>query len=336
MSLVACRRCEGVDRADPSDPDLSELYLGFDLGGTNIRTAVARVEGAAAQIVGRDARVTPQAGPESVIAALVASAFAALAAAKLGIGDIKAAGCSAPGPLDHTTGVIITTQNIAGFANSNFPLASRLAADLGGPPVFLDRDTVMAAIGEGTAGAAKGARHYVYLTVSTGVGGAIVTDGRMLRGASNTAGELGHFPVGFDRDVRCRCGSFGCVEAYAGGRNLAEAYGVEDASAVYAQAAAGDARAAALIARAEAALANLAVGIVNALNPERIVVGGSVAEHEPAHVIEPMRRAIAERSFAVAASACAVIPSALGADVSIIGAALAARDRAAGRGAWFL
>ena len=233
-------------------------------------------------------------------------------------------------------GVILTTQNIAGFANANFPLAARLTADLGGPPVFLDRDTVMAAIGEGLAGAAKGARNFVYLTVSTGIGGAIVADGRMIRGASNTAGELGHFPVGFDRDVRCRCGSFGCVEAYAAGRNLAEAYGVDDASIVYAKAAAGDARAAALVARAEAALENLAVGIVNALNPERIVVGGSVAEHEPAHVLEPMRRAIAERAFQVPAAAVAVVPSALGGDVSIIGAALAARARAAGEGTWFL
>ena len=105
---------------------------------------------------------------------------------------------------------------------------------------------------------------------------------------------------------------------------------------MYAKAAAGDARAAALVARAEAALENLAVGIVNALNPERIVVGGSVAEHEPAHVLEPMRRAIAERAFQVPAAAVAVVPSALGGDVSIIGAALAARDRAAGEGAWFL
>lgn len=315
---------------------LSALYLGFDLGGTNIRTAVARVDGTSVTLIGRDARVTPQAGPASVVGAMVASAGAAVGAANVRISDIVAAGCSAPGPLDHVTGVILTTQNIAGFADASFPLAARLAAALGGPPVFLDRDTVMAAIGEGTVGAAKGARSFVYLTVSTGVGGAIVADGRMLRGVTNTAGELGHFPVGFDRDVRCRCGSFGCVESYAAGRNLAEAFGVDDASIVYASAAAGDTRAAGLILRAEAALENLAVGIVNALNPERIVVGGSVAEHEPAHVLDPMRRAIAERAFRVPADACAVLPAALGGDVSIVGAALAARDRLSGQGAWFL
>ena len=266
----------------------------------------------------------------------MSSADAAIVAAKVRISDIAAAGCSAPGPLDHLTGVILTTQNIAGFANASFPLAARLAAGLGGPRVFLDRDTVMAAIGEGLAGAARGAKSYVYLTVSTGVGGAIVADGRMVRGATNTAGELGHFPVDLAGGMRCRCGGYDCVESYAAGRNLAEAFGVGDASIVYASAAAGDTRAAGLIARAEAALENLAVGIVNALNPERIVVGGSVAEHEPTHVLDPMRRAIAERAFKVPAAACSVVPSALGADVSIIGAALAARDRATGAGAWFL
>jgi len=202
--------------------------------------------------------------------------------------------------------------------------------------VFLDRDTVMAAIGEGTIGAAKGVRDFIYLTVSTGVGGAIVSNGRMVRGVSNTAGELGHFPVDLSGGTRCRCGGHDCVESYAAGRNIAEAYGVDDAAVVYASAAAGDTRAAGIIARAEAALENLAVGIVNALNPERIVVGGSVAEHEPTHVLDPMRRAIAERAFKVPAAAVTVVPSALGGDVSIVGSALAARDRAAGEGGWFL
>jgi glucokinase len=287
-----------------------------------------RIDGDAVTLGGRDARPTPQTGPADVVAALVASARAALAASGVGIEAIAAAGLSAPGPLDHETGVILTTQNIAGFTDAHYPIAARVAEQLGGPPVFLDRDTVMAAIGEGSAGAARGTRDWVYLTVSTGVGGAIVAGGRLVRGVSNTAGELGHFPVDLGGGMRCRCGGTDCVESYAAGRNIAEAYGVADAAIVYARAAAGDARAAAIVARAEAALANLAVGIVNALNPERIVVGGSVAEHEPAHVLEPMRRAIRERAFKVPAAAVQVVPSALRGDVSIVGAALAARDRA--------
>ena len=318
------------------DRGLSALYLGIDLGGTNIRTAVVHIDGDRATLRGRDARATPQTGADSVVAALAASGQAALAAAETPIADIAAIGLSSPGPLDHQAGVILTTQNIAGFVDSHFPIAARLAAALGGPTVYLDRDTVMAAIGEGTIGAAKGARDFVYLTVSTGVGGAIVSGGRMVRGTSNTAGELGHFPVALAGGTRCRCGGYDCVESYAAGRNVAEAFGVTVTSLVYASAAAGDTRAAGIILRAEAALENLAVGIVNALNPERIVVGGSVTEHQPTHVLDPMRRAIAERAFKVPAAAVQVVPSVLGGDVSIIGAALAARDRAAGRGEWFL
>jgi len=315
-------------------PGLSELYLGFDLGGTNIRSAVARVQGDAVTLLGRDARRTPHDGAESVIAALCASARAALDDAGATMHDVVAAGCAAPGPLDHRAGVVHLAPNIPGF--TEVPLARELAEGLDGPEVFVDRDTAMAAIGEGIAGAATGARHFIYMTVSTGLGGAIVTDGRMVRGVTNTAGEIGHIPVSLDRSVRCRCGSFGHAEAYAAGSYLAAAYGVDDAGVVFARAAEGEPRAVALVAGAEAALENLAVGLVNALNPERIVVGGSVAEHEPGHVLEPMRRAIAERAFAVPAAAVRVIPSKLGPDVSVVGAVLAARDRAAGRGAWFL
>jgi len=355
------------------DPARATLSLGFDLGGTNIRTAVAAVaagagvaaaaggaagagdadvavaagagdaaaaagagDAAAAagvRFIGRDERRTPQSGADDVIVAMAESARAALAEAGATAADLEAVGCSAPGPLDHRTGIVHTTQNIAGFRGVR--LAERLAAALGVPAVTLDRDTVMAAVGEALAGAAQGQRDWIYVTVSTGLGGAIVSGGRMVRGTTNTAGEIGHVPVGLDGPA-CRCGSTGCAEAYAAGRNIAEAYGVEDASVVYARARAGEERAAALVRRAEAALGNLAVGLVNVLNPALIVVGGSVAEHEPGHVLGPMRAAIAARAFAVPAGAVRIVPAALGADVGLVGAVLAARQRAAGGGEWFL
>ena len=167
----------------------------------------------------------------------------------------------------------------------------------------------------------------------------------MLRGVTNTAGEIGHFPVAFQLDptrmadddvARCGCGSYGCVEAFAAGSGMAAAFGVSDAAAVYDAASRGDPRAHAIVLRAERALGNLAVGLVNVMNPAVIVVGGSVAEHQPAHVLEPMRRAIEERAFKAPARAVRLVPAALGADVGMLGAVLEARERAAGRGAWFL
>lgn len=241
--------------------------------------------------------------------------------------------CSAPGPLDFRRGVVHEAPNLVGMIE--FPLADRISAALDGLTVFVDHDTAMAAVGEAMAGAAVGVRDFVYITVSTGLGGKIVSGGRMLRGVRGTAGELGHFPVALE-GPRCGCGSFGCAESFAAGRNLADQFGVADAERVYEAAHAGDARALALVARAEAALGNLAVGLANALNPSLIVVGGSVAEHQPDHVLEPMRRAIQARAFRVPAQAVTVVPAGLGADVGLLGSVLAARERAAGRGEWFL
>jgi len=247
--------------------------------------------------------------------------------------DLAGAACSAPGPLDHQSGIVHDAPNINGFVNVQ--LAAGIARALGIESVFLDRDTVLAGIGEAVAGAAKGVRDFVYVTISTGIGGAIVAGGRMLRGTTNTAGEIGHWPVSLD-GPRCGCGSYGCVESLAAGRFLAEAYGVDDAARVYAGAASGDEIAIAIVTRAEAALGNLAIGLVNGLNPALIVVGGSVAEHEPAHTLEPMRRAIAARAFKVAADAVRVVPAALGRDVGMLGAVISVRERLAGRAEWFL
>jgi glucokinase len=247
--------------------------------------------------------------------------------------DLAGAACSAPGPLNHISGIVYDAPNINGFANVH--LAEGLATALGITSVFLDRDTVMAAIGEGIAGAAKDVRDFVYVTISTGIGGALVSAGRMLRGVNNIAGEIGHWPVALEGS-RCSCGSYGCVESLAAGRFLAEAYGVDDAARVYAAAASGDAKAIAIIERAESALGNLGVTLVNGLNPSVIVVGGSVAQHEPAHTLEPMRRAIAARAFRVAAESVRVVPAALGRDVGMLGAVISVRERLAGRSEWFL
>jgi glucokinase len=247
--------------------------------------------------------------------------------------ELAGAACSAPGPLDHVRGIVHDAPNINGFANVQ--LAAGLANALGIEAVFVDRDTVMAAIGEGIAGATKGVRDYVYVTISTGIGGGLVSGGRLLRGVTNIAGEIGHLPVALE-GPRCGCGSYGCVESLAGGRFLAEAYGVEDAARVYAAAAAGEAKALAIIARAEAALGNLAIILTNGLNPALIVIGGSIAEHEPGHTIEPMRRAIATRAFRVAADAVRLVPPGLGRDVGMLGAVISVRERLAGRAEWFL
>jgi glucokinase len=230
-----------------------------------------------------------------------------------------------------------------------------IADDLGGTqglPAFLDRDTNVAALGEHAFGAARGVDDFIYITVSTGVGGSIVTGGKLLRGPDGLAGELGHVPVSMG-GPRCGCGGIGHVEAYASGTALARearalvasnasAYlldrsrrigGVSELSAkdVAEGAAAGDRACAELMERARRALAVACVGYVNAFNPHRVVIGGSIAEAEGERMLGPIREAIAREAFEVMARSVRVVPAALGGDVSLAGAYPLVIDRLAER-----
>ncbi|HET8567497.1 MAG TPA: ROK family protein [Candidatus Limnocylindria bacterium] len=307
-------------------------YLGLDLGGTQIRSLVAEA-GERPRVLARDTRPTPRTGPDDVVAQIAASARRSMSDAGLTTSDVIAGCCSAPGPLDHRTGIVHQAPNLVGMVE--FPLADRLSRALDGTRVYVDHDTKVAAIGEGLVGAAIGVHDFVYVTVSTGIGGAVVNAGRLLRGVGGTAGEIGHWPVALE-GPRCGCGSYGCVESFASGGDLAAQFGTPSAEAVFAAAERGDRRAVTLVERAAAALEALGIGLVNVFNPSLIVVGGSVAQHQPEHVLGSMRRGIATRAFRVPAQQVHIVPPALGADVSLVGAVLAARERAAGRGEWFL
>lgn len=269
--------------------------------------------------------------------------------------DIAAAiagiGACSPGPVDPAAGVILETPNLG----SNFrdiPLAAELskAEDL---PAFLDRDTNVAALGERAFGAARDCDDFIYLTVSTGVGGAIVAGGELFHGPDGLAGELGHVPVSLD-GPRCGCGGIGHVEAFAAGASLArmaDALVAAAASPFLADRArelapgegltakdvaegslAGDPACAEVMSTARRAVAAACVGYVNTFNPHRIVIGGSIAEHEGDRLLEPIRAAIASEAFQVLARRVRVVPAALGGDVSLAGAQPLVMSRLASQG----
>jgi len=257
---------------------------------------------------------------------------AAVADAIVGIG------LSSPGPVDPSTGFVLEPPNL-GPDFRDIPLAPALGEALG-LPAFLDRDTNVAALGEHAFGAAKGEDDFIYLTVSTGVGGAIVTGGELLHGPDGLAGELGHVPVTLD-GPRCGCGGIGHVEAYASGAGLAKLakaaveagrspylegrageIGLDELSAVDVSAGehAGDAACTELMTRARRAVAVGCVGYVNAFNPHRIVIGGSIAEAEGERLLGEIRAAIRDEAFEVVARHVTVVPAGLGGDVSLAGA----------------
>ena len=327
--------------------------IAVDLGGTRIRAAVVLPDGTR---VARTERPTPtEEGPQAIVDACRAVAREARsAAAEHGAqlaNDIAGIGLSSPGPVDPVRGLVVETPNL-GPEFRDVPLAKAMS-DSEGLPAFLDRDTNVAALGEHAFGAARGFDDFIYLTVSTGVGGSIVTGGEILHGPDGFAGELGHVVVEMD-GPRCGCGGPGHVEAIAAGVALAreararvasgrspylaaqaeQLGGPEELSAkeVAEGALAGDLACAAVMDRARRALAAACVGYVNAFNPHRIVIGGSIAEAEGERLLQPIRDALASEVFKVVASKVSVVPADLGGDVSLAGAQpLVMRALAGGR-----
>lgn len=277
-------------------------------------------------------------GPAAILRACAAALQAARDAVPAEIRqEIAGIGISSPGPVDPWRGVVLQTPNL-GPDYHDVPIAAELgmALDL---PAFLERDTNVAALGEMAFGAARDCLDFIYLTVSTGVGGAIVTDGRIFHGPDGTAGELGHTPVAME-GVVCPCGAVGHLEAYVGGNAMArvarEAIGRGQSPFLAARAAekgidlveardiadgedAGDETCHAILERGRRAFAVACVGFVDALNPSRIVVGGAIADGQGDRLLGPARVEIATTAFRTPRSRVQVVPAELGADVSLAG-----------------
>ncbi|MFN3929835.1 MAG: ROK family protein, partial [Thermoflexus sp.] len=187
------------------------VYIAVDLGGTNIRASRCAEDG---RIFARAQTPTrPEEGVEAVIARIVGAIEAVWADEE----PVEAIGVGAPGPLDPQTGVVLTAPNLGW---ENVPLADRLR-DRFGVPCFVGNDANLAALGEWKYGAGRGHEHLVYLTVSTGIGGGVITHGMLLEGARGLGAELGHIVVEARDGPRCGCGQTGCLEALASGTAIA-------------------------------------------------------------------------------------------------------------------
>ncbi len=307
---------------------MAERAIAVDLGGTNLRVALVRSDGA---IEARRSERTPAGGPDAVIERMLA--LIGETAAEAGEAALPV-GVAVPGPLDPATGIVAYTPNLPGWRR--FPLGEALRTHLG-RPVRLVNDGNGAAVGEARFGAANGCRDLVYLALGTGVGGGIITGGRLIEGTTGLAGEVGHVTVALDGG-RCTCGSVGCLETFAAGwaikrdaelvaataegRRLRELAGDGPVTpALVAEAArAGDPAATRLLARAGRAL-GAAMGVfVNLFNPSLIVVGGGIATlGDP--LLGPAEAAVADHCFPLARAAVRIERSSLGDDTALLGAA---------------
>jgi glucokinase len=304
---------------------LTRSALGLDIGGTKLAAGVVDETGAVRSFV-----VTPTGtdGPAAGLERLWALGRRALA--DVAAPGVQAVGIACGGPLDPYQGVVISPPHLPGWRN--LPVVA-MAEQVYGRPAALDNDATAAAAGEHRFGAGAGTRNMVYLTISTGVGGGVVIDGRVYRGAAGNGGELGHVTVDW-RGRRCRgCGRRGCLEAYVSGTSIAERAaetmdGSPTAADIAAAARAGDRAAQAVWEETVAALSCGLTSIVNLFEPELVVLGGGVTR-SGSQLLDPVRERVRADAMGPAAAAADVVSSALGDRVGVVGAAAIAFERAA-------
>ena len=318
--------------------------LALDLGASRVRAAVVLADGTL--VTRADGPTRAADGPDAITADAIDLLTRVRDTAPPDIaGAIEGLGISALGPLELATGRLRQPPNLP-TTFADVPFAEPIGAALG-LPWAIDRDTHVAALGELTFGAARNVRHFLYLTVSTGIGGAIVADGRLVAGPDGVGGELGHMTLELDGPP-CGCGARGHLEAISSGSGIARAANdaieagrapglraTRDGSVpaaltardVAAAEEAGDPDAAAIMEHARAGFAAAAVSLVDMFAPELIVVGGSVARGGGDRWLDPARAAVRALSFGIAARRVRIVEAALGDSVGLVGAVPLVRSR---------
>jgi len=310
--------------------------LALDIGGTKLAAGVVDADGRTHSFLVEPSRT--ELGPDAVLADLWELGRRAVADSGVAWTAIGAVGIGCGGPLDAAGGVLVAPAHLPGWVD--VPVAA-LAEREFERPAALENDATAAAAAEFRYGAGVGTRNMVYLTISTGVGGGVVIEGRLYRGATGNGGELGHVTVDW-HGRHCRgCGRRGCLEAYVSGTSIAERAveaGMEDgvtAEQVAAAARRGEPLALSVWDETIEALACGLTSIVNLFEPELVVLGGGVTRSGE-QLLAPVRERVRVRAMAPAGAAARIVAAGLGDRVGVVGAAAivfgAAEAEAAERG----
>ncbi len=324
-------------------PPATRYLVGVDLGGTNI-VAGALAEDGSEVLALRSEPTRADLGADAVIDRIVGMIEAVIADTVAQTGarpsDVVGIGVGAPGPLDREKGIVVTTPNLGW---TNFPLRDVIAGRTG-LPVRIDNDANCATLGEWWLGAAQGADNVIGMTIGTGIGGGIILGGRLYHGASDVAGEIGHATIDIT-GRRCKCGNYGCLEAYASGPSIAErareAVSSDGdallvrmvggdleritAATVYEAAKLGDDVALDVVRETSRFLGAGVANLLNIFNPDVVVIAGGVTQAGEA-LFEPLRREVRKRAFRPAVEACRIVPGTLAA-AGVVGAVAAYKQQ---------
>ena len=314
---------------------MQEVVLAIDLGGTKIIAAVISHQG---QIMARESYLTlAEEGPQPVIDRIFSATDHLLGVSDIDPSQLHSISIASAGAVDFEQGVVTSSPNLPGWRD--IPLRDMVSRKYR-VKTFLINDASAAALGEHQFGAGKGVNNLIYLTVSTGIGGGIIIDGKLYLGPSGSAGEVGHMTIDVN-GPECSCGNIGCLEMLASGKAIAReairriSQGeessltkmvegkLEDTTAekVGAAAEGGDSLALEVISQAANYLGVGMVNLVNIFNPEMIIVGGGVAQMGDLLLV-PVRRVAEERAFKLPAQAVRIVPARLGDSAGVLGAAV--------------
>lgn len=300
--------------------------VAVDIGGTKTAVAFVAPDG---EMSGRSEALTPgQQGPDAIldtVAGLVADLLDS------GNGAVAGIGIGTAGVVDAVGGRIVSsTDTLRGWAGTDVRAGIRARLDVGpGTIVVVHNDVDAHALGEAWLGAARTAASTLLVAVGTGIGGAIIVDGSLRTGSHHAAGEIGHIPVPGADELTCPCGRQGHLEALASGVAIALRYealtGVQcTAREVIERAAAGEAAAARIVQAAASGLGRAIAGLVTAIDPDCVVVGGGIAASGPAWW-NPMITACRAELIDVLA-AVPIVRAELGPAAALFGAARAVFD----------
>lgn len=312
---------------------MSRVVIGVDLGGTNLRTALLSSEG---DILDKRKEATyASEGWKKVVQRLIQNiARQQEIAIQKGL-SVAAVGVGAPGVIQVDKGIVVKSPNFPDW--NNLPLKDELEKVFS-LPVTIENDANAAALGEQWRGAGRGIGSMILLTLGTGVGGGIVLNKQIWHGADGMAGEVGHMTIIPDGRP-CGCGNTGCLEMYASARGIVQSYrdaggvsgtGIQSeitSAQVYQAASEGNACALKVMQDMGRLLGIGIANLINIFNPEMVVIGGGVKDGWPLF-IDSTRAEIRKRAFEVPAARTEIVPSKLGDDAGMVGAAAAALQKA--------
>lgn len=310
--------------------------IGIDVGGTNVKIALVDDNGKI--IYSNSVPTYAKMGYEYTVNNIKQAIKDLMKETNTTPSDIEGIGFDFPGQVDCKTGVVKLAPNIPGWVN--VPIAQMIEDEFH-IPTRIDNDVRCAALGELKFGAGRGCENFICITVGTGIGSGIVINGKVVRGATNAAGELGHIKLQMNGGPICGCGDTGCLEAFASGpaivamaqeyikggkstkfREMAAVEGGEITPYMVAKAAEeGDPVAKRIFEIVGEYIGIGLTSVINLLNPERVIIGGGVAESGEL-LLGPIRKTIKARAMVVAGNAVEIVPAQLGNSAGVIGASM--------------